>query len=296
VIFSETSLPVQFILGNSAALGHPTRGGREFPRLLYPIAKYRTIIRNPTQTSDTAVMRRNATAGTAWANRVPITTPTIIATPNAVPRAKSTRPKRIYPRVENNATGIWIAWLAPIAGKTGALMKTKIGTSNTGPPVPVRAEPKPTITPIITRRDALKECVERSAEGGFVSELTPAATINAARSIVSTLAGSTPLLRAPNTVAGTIPAPSHDTILQSTLRRLAYVAVPAAPVKRKPHMLVAMAKCRSRPPTYVRIGGRSTPPMPMHPTRVPTIKAKTNSMRTDNIEIGCFSPSEQSTP
>jgi hypothetical protein len=162
-------------------------------------------------------------------------------------------------------------------------MRTRIGTSSTGPPVPVRADPKPTIAPICKRTRVPKECAARSAEGAFAKTLTPVAAISVARNTVSTSVGSAALLRAPSTAAGTIPAPSQNTILQSTLLRLAYSTVPTTPVKRKLQMLVAIARWRSRPPTYVRIGGSSTPPMPTQPIRTPTIRAETNSVRTVSV-------------
>src|SRR5215210_8663526 len=180
---------------------------------------------------------------------VPITIPAAATNPSVVPRKKSTWPKRTFPRVEEIATGIWTTWLTPIADKVGARRKTKIGTSSTGPPVPVRADPKPTTTPICNRRRGLKEWAARSAEEPFAKALTPVAVIRVARSTISTSAGSAALLSAPNTAAGTIPASSHNTIPQSTLLRREYAIVPTRPVKRKLHMPVAIATWRSRPPT-----------------------------------------------
>ena len=41
-------------------------------------------------------------------------------------------------------------------------------------------------------------------------------------------------------------------------------------------MLVAVARCKSSPPTYTRAGGSRTPPMPTQPARTPTSKAETS--------------------
>ncbi len=59
----------------------------------------------------------------------------------------------------------------PTAAKGINCKKSRVGTSKTGPPVPVRAEPKPTPTPIKINKVLLRVGTVADAVRRFDSEL-----------------------------------------------------------------------------------------------------------------------------
>ena len=145
------------------------------------------------------------------------------------------------------AMGSWMAWLMPTAAKGINPKKSKLGTSKTGPPVPVRDEPKPTPTPIKISAALFRVCEVWTFFLCFERALKPEKTIKLAKIRVSAVLDKIVFTFAPKRVAGMIPRLIHKTGCQAIDLCLAYMKIPTRPVNKKLKLLVAWAIWSSVP-------------------------------------------------
>jgi len=170
-----------------------------------------------------------------------------------------------------------MAWLIAMAPSGATPSPRRVGTSNTGPPVPVNAEPKPTAAPNVTSRHPVGgRLTIRSRRGHNCCPPTSMAKV--AKVAKTTPLGSKALTRAPTKAAGMQPTDKPNTADHSTVPRRAYTTVPTIPVKRNAHVLVAVAACGSIPVKTTMAGASKTPPTPTAPMSTPLPPANSSTM------------------
>ena len=109
------------------------------------------------------------------------------------------------------AMGSWMAWLMPTAAKGKDPNKSSKGTSKTGPPVPVRDEPKPTPTPMVISTALFRVCKVLASWLCFERALYPEKTIKVAKIRVRAVPDKIVFTLAPKRAAGIIPMLIHKT-------------------------------------------------------------------------------------
>src|ERR1700722_6791380 len=102
-----------------------------------------------------------------------------------------------------------MTWLSPTATSTGTLMEIMIGTSTSGPPVPLIDDKNPVTAPTISSRVLDRARSGLSATLCAFSELSPDENVRRPRQASSNRGLTTLTAHAPTNAVGAAPAHNH---------------------------------------------------------------------------------------